>query len=199
MFDCILPIGQTCNITFLLQNAKIKKETTLFEWFISPSVKDITNVLTNIVHNRDAHIIKQIGRKVYIGNNINSDHYTYEDFKTIYQRRRSRLLSTIKSSKKILFCRFEAKPVAYTKEDIDAFINTVLMINKDLEDIKLLLIGPSRKFEHPSLIKVTHDNHSADPYCKGKEINDLFVNTLKKVGYNLNDTTNVCFTDTSEL
>ena len=199
MFDCILPIGQTCNITFLLQNAKIKKETSLFEWFISPSVRNITDVLTDIVHGRDAHIIKQIGRKVYIGNNINSDHYTCEEFKTIYQRRRSRLLSTIKTSKRILFCRFEAKPDAYTKEDIDAFINTILMINKYLEDIKLLLIGPSRKFEHPSLIKVIHDNHSADPYCTGKEINELFVNTLKTVGYDLKDTTNVCNTDKSEL
>lgn len=26
MFDCIVPIGQTCNITFLLKNAKIKNK-----------------------------------------------------------------------------------------------------------------------------------------------------------------------------
>jgi hypothetical protein len=31
----IIPIGDTCNITFLLQNTKIKKQTTLFEWFVS--------------------------------------------------------------------------------------------------------------------------------------------------------------------
>jgi hypothetical protein len=51
MFDCIIPIGETCNITFLLQNAKIKKQTTLFEWFVSPNLNNITNILIKIVNN----------------------------------------------------------------------------------------------------------------------------------------------------
>jgi hypothetical protein len=53
MFDCIIPIGQTCNITFLMQHKKLKKETSLFEWFISPTLRDITHVLIKIGNNED--------------------------------------------------------------------------------------------------------------------------------------------------
>lgn len=199
MIDCILPIGQTCNITFLLQNAKIKRHTTLFEWFVSPNLIDITNILNKIANNTDDDIIKQKGNTIYIGDNIESNHYTYENFKLIYQRRRNRLLNIILSSKKILFCRFEGTPITYCKEDIDNFIKTVLSINENLEDIKLMLITPDLEFEHPSVIKVWYDKHKDDPYCKSKEINDLFTNTLHTLGYDIKDTVDTMFTDMSDL
>ena len=53
--------------------------------------------------------------------------------------------------------------------------------------------------EHPSLIKVIYNKHHTDPYCKSKEINDLFVNSLQRIGYDLNNTLDVDFTDISEL
>jgi len=34
-FDEIIPLGKTCNITFLLQNCNVKQYTTLFEWFVT--------------------------------------------------------------------------------------------------------------------------------------------------------------------
>jgi len=199
MFNCVVPIGDSCNITFLLQNAKIKKQTTLFEWFLSPNLRDITDVLIKIGNNTDSDIIKQVGTHVFIGDKIYSGHYKYEEFNNIYQRRRDRLVNTIKENKKILFCRFELGPIIYSKEDIDNFINSISIINSDLEDIKLLIISPEMELEHPSLIKLVYDKHSSDPYCKSKEINDLFVNTLQKIGYDLEDTLDVCFTDISDL
>ena len=200
MFDAILPIGQTCNITFLLQNAKIKKQTTLFEWFISPNLKDITNVLIQIANKQDNDILQQQQEKnshIFMGDNIHSSHYNLEKFKLVYQRRRDRMLDIILSSKKILFCRFESTSIEYSKEDIDNFINSLRLINKNLSEIKLLLITPGLELEHPCLIKVIYDKHSTDPYCKSDEINKLFVHSLQKIGYDMNDTVNIRFNDNS--
>ena len=93
MFDFILPLGQTCNISVLMQNAKIKTHTTLFEWFNSPNLRDITEILKLIKDNKDDDIIKQKGTHVLIGENIYSGHYNLDEFKTIYKRRRDRLLN----------------------------------------------------------------------------------------------------------
>lgn len=197
MFDCIIPIGQTCNISFLLQNAKIKKQTTLFEWFVSPSLRDITNILIKIGNKTDNDIIKKKNNHIYIGDEIYTGHYNYEDFKTIYQRRRDRMIDIIKSNNKILFCRFEEKTSCYDKTDIDDFINSILIINPKLSKLNLLLITPMIELEHPSLIKIIYNNHKNDPYCNGQEINNLFINTLESIGYNLENTSDILFTDKS--
>jgi hypothetical protein len=199
MFDSILPIGQTCNITFLLQNTKIKKQTTLFEWFVSPNLTDITDILTKIVNNKDDNILHEKNSNIFMGDNIYSSHYKLEIFKPIYQRRRDRLLDIILSSKKIIFCRFDCKIIEYSKEDIDNFINIVRKINKNLLEIKLLLITPGIKLEHPCLVKVLYNKHNSNPFCKSPEINNLFINSLQKIGYNIKDTVNICFDDKSNF
>ena len=199
MFDCIIPIGSTCNISFLLQNANIKKQTTLFEWFVSPNLRDITNVLITIANNQDEDIIQSKGSHIYIGENIYSSHYNLDNFKRIYQRRRNRLLDIILSSKKILLCRFEYESIEYSKEDIDSFFQSLLSINKNLVDIKLMLITPGLKLEHTDLIKILYNKHKSDPYCESKEINDLFVNSLEKIGVDVKDTNDTKFTDISDV
>jgi hypothetical protein len=199
MFDCIIPIGQTCNITFLLQNAKLKKYTTLFEWFVSPHLNHITDILTKIGNNTDTDIIKTSGKYIFMGDSIYSEHYTPEVFMDIYKRRRDRLVDTIKSSKNILFVRFESNDIHYHTAEIDNFINSVLAIHPNLENVKLFLISPNTKMEHPSLIPILYTKHKKDPFCKSQEINDLFVTNLEKHGYNVHSTSNECFTDMSEL
>ena len=196
MFDNIIPIGEACNITFLLQNAKIKKQTTLFEWFASPNLKDITDILVKIGNNTDENIIMKKVDNIFIGDNIYSSHYTFDSFKDIYQRRRNRLVDIILSSKRLLCCRFEVKRNVYTKEDIDNFINSILTINKNIEDIKLFLITPGMELEHPSLIKVIFTEE--DPFSKSKKLNDLFINSLENIGYDVNDKTDIPFTDISD-
>jgi hypothetical protein len=200
-FDCILPLGESCNITFLLQNLKLKKQTTLFEWFISKHLSHITNVLNKIGNNTDNDIIKQEGKYIYIGdNNIASEHYTLEEFKEIYIRRRNRLVDTIINSNKILFVRLEGNFYSYTKEDIDEFINSVKMINPKCDEIKLLLMGPNNNVvDHPCLMHVFFDKHGGDPWCSGKEMHDLFINGLDAIGYNINDRYDICFNDKSTL
>jgi hypothetical protein len=144
-------------------------------------------------------IIKKEGNHVFIGDKIFSGHYNYEEFKIIYKRRCDRLLNIIRSSKNILFCRFEGNAIFYNKEDIDNFINSILSINKNIDNIKILLITPGIELEHPSLIKVIYNKHHSDPYCKSKEINNLFINTLEEIGYDLNYTTNTVFTDRPDI
>lgn len=56
-FDCIIPLGESCNVTFLMQNCKLKKETSLFEWFVSENLNSITKVLNKIIDKTDTEII----------------------------------------------------------------------------------------------------------------------------------------------
>lgn len=200
MFDCIIPIGETCNITFLLQNCKLKKQTSLFEWFVSNNLKTITSVLVKIGQNTDTDIVKDGGYHTYIENNtIFSGHYKYSEFKEIYIRRRNRLIETILNNNRLLFVRFEGSHILYETSDIDEFINSIKHINPSC-DVKLLLISPNEKeIEHPSLISAFYDKQSSDPYCRGKEINDFFINTLQSIGYNIHNTFENTFTDLSEV
>jgi hypothetical protein len=178
----IIPLGETCNITFLMQNAGFKKETYLFEWFVSRKLPDITTVLLKIVTNTDQDIIKQVGEHTYIENgNIFSGHYTAENFKFIYERRRDRFIETIKTELSLLFIRFEASKHIYTYKEIDEFIDAIHCINPDCS-IKLLLIHPEPyTLDHPCLIRKIYDKHAEDLYCKGDQINTFFVNTLQEI------------------
>jgi hypothetical protein len=170
----------------------------LFEWFVSPSLNNITNVLTKIINNEDNDIIYEKPNYVFIGDAIHSSHYTCENFKIIYQRRRDRLISLIKSSKKIIFCRFEGDVT--TKEDIDNFINVIVSINPNLEDVKLFLITFNLELEHPNLVKLIYDHHNAnDIWCESEKLIKLFINKLNDIGYNVEDKSDICFTDVSDF
>ena len=199
-FDCIIPIGESCNITFLLQNCKLKKQTSLFEWFVSNNLKTITSVLVKIGNNTDTDIIKDGGPHTYIENNtIYSGHYKHTDFKEIYNRRRNRLVECISNNNRLLFVRFEYSHIIYDTNDIDEFINAIKHINPSC-DVKLLLISPiETQIKHPSIIPAFYDKQFSDPYCTGKEINEFFVNTLQTIGYNIHDILDAKFTDSSEL
>lgn len=197
--NCIIPIGETCNITFLLQKSKLKKHTTLFEWFVSNKLNNITNVLLKIINNTDNDIIKSNDNKIYIDDyNIYSGHYKYEEFKPIYLRRRDRLLDCINNNNNILFVRFESSINIYTNKDIDDFINVIKYINPNCDKIKLLLITPNENIlHHPYLITEFYNKHSTDPYCETTEINDLFITALRKNGYNTENTIDISFDDKS--
>lgn len=175
-FDCIIPLGATCNITFLLRNAKLNKETTLFEWFVSNRLNNITNVLLQL--ETDILIPKDKG-VCMIDENIYSPHYTYDVFKDIFIRRRDRLIKTIQSNRTILFIRFEGDYNMYTEADIDDFAAAIRGIRPDCE-FKLLLITPNKDIpDHPLLITEFYDKHPEDRYCQG-EINQFFRYILDK-------------------
>jgi len=203
-FDCIIPLGESCNITFLLQNCKLKKETSLFEWFISENLNSITKVLNKIIDKTDTNLIfyKSPTHIAINDNSIWSGHYKKEEFVPIYLRRRDRLLETIQNNNNILFVRMEYTSIKYTNEDIEAFTSAIRRINPTCTGSKLLLISPTQSsLDHPFVIKEFYDGriHSSDPYCTGVTINTLFTDILNKVGYNLEDTSDITYTDSSDV
>ena len=63
----------------------------------------------------------------------------------------------------------------------------------------MMLISPNGNgLNHPSLINIFYDKHATDPYCVSKEINDIFMKSLRAIGYNVNDTSELTFTDKSD-
>ena len=82
-------------------------------------------------------------------------------------------------------------------------MNTISTINPEYNQMKLLLItSKSLQFEHPFLINkvITEDiNSKNDPFCKGEELNKQFINILKEIGYNSDNTFLNLFNDKSIL
>lgn len=200
-FDCIIPLGQACNISILMQNAKLKKETSLFEWFDTVSLCSISNIIKKLINNEPVSIIKH-GNDICIEEVQNySSHYRVNpaEFFPTFKRRSDRFLNSIKNNKKILFIRFEIRENKLSLQDVDYFINNIKCINPDHENIKLLLISKEPiQFHHDHLInKVYSANY--DNGCSSPEINQFFQNTLKEVGYNIHDVSTTLFTDRSEV
>jgi len=187
-----------------MHNSKLKKETSLFEWFVSETLNSITTVLNKIIDKTDTDIIvHRTPTHIAINDrSIWSGHYKKEDFVPIYLRRRDRLLETIQNNDNILFIRMEGNGIQYTNEDIESFASAIRRINPTSTGSKLLLISPTQiSLDHPFVIKEFYDRRiqSSDPYCTGVTINTLFTDILNKVGYNLEDTLDTTFTDRSEL
>jgi hypothetical protein len=202
-FDCIIPLGETCNITFLIQNCNIKKETTLFEWFVTNSLNNITNIINKLSCNYDINIIQNGGQINIEDDNIFSGHYSTDEFISIYKRRANRLLECIKKNKKILFIRFETNNTSkYTEHDIESFFDSIKSINKDSSDMRLLLISPQHlNIQHPFLINKYCDYNiiHSDPYCSSDILNKIFVDILKSIGYNNFNSSNIKFDDKSNV
>jgi hypothetical protein len=201
MFDYIIPFGQTCNISVLLQNCKLKKETSLFEWFITDSFKNISNVIKKLN-------AKESIRNFHTGthlcieyNDIYTGHYTLDEWDAIFKRRSERLLNTIKHNNNILFIRFEINNKnQYTYEDIEDFKNTIQTINPNNSNMKLLIISSDQTdIEHPFLIKKYCDRNVIydDSMCIKETINTFFINTLKEVGCQTDQLTDIIFNDKS--
>lgn len=148
----IIPLGFNCGITFSLQTLKIKKETSLFEWFRSDSLSTITKIINEIQKSIDNSIIIQKDNFIGyfdISSDIYSVHYSLFEFKEIFVRRAQRFLEKIKSSKSIVFVRVE--DLEFVKScsigDLENFKESILKINPSL-DFQYLLIDIIEKEEN---------------------------------------------------
>ncbi len=201
-FNTIVPLGENCNITFLLQAFRIKKETGLFEWFASNTLSAIVHVLHHVA-NRTQPNIEQHGGNVHLGtSDIFSAHYSASEFVPIYARRAERLYTMIQQNPRLLFIRFETKPTTTIKtEDIDKFLNVVKMINPDTSQMKLLWITPSKiPIDHPFVIykHCPYQTMEVDPYHNiNSPTSQMFIQYLKEVGYDTSDIITDIFTDKS--
>ena len=218
-FDIIIPLGESCNISFLLQSSCLKKETSLFEWFVSKNLYVIADVLHNLAEHIETpliHIDKCNG--IGIGSeNIWSGHYLLEEFSPIYARRLVRLYDSIKNNKHILFVRFirgEHKDYVRKESDDDTeeytydfysnFLTILQKINPDISEIKFLIIHhkPNSNYvNHPFIIYKYYEDISVsdnDMKLSNSDITRFFINCLRDVGYNINETNYNIFTDKSD-
>jgi len=209
-FDIIIPFGKSCEISCLLQQTKLKKETTLFEWFVTQNLRDIISILKNIVTNTPVSLdlrncLEANTNYLYMGDidTIYSSHYSLDEFKSIYDRRKERLLDTIKNNNRILFIRIE-HPISEevnktTDADIEELQKTLQLINPNISEMKLLLFSIYKyEFTNPFVIykymdiNLHHHTTNIKP-----ELSTFFLKCIEELGYNINNTNNLYFNDKS--
>jgi hypothetical protein len=189
----IIPLGYTCGITFSLQALKIKKETSLFEWFRSDSLSTITKIVNSIKENIDNSIIIQKENFVgYFDNNsdIYSVHYSVNEFKEIFIRRAQRFLDKIKTSKSIVFVRTEESHLMNSSsiDDLKNFKEVIISINPDINIDFLLIdfIDDESKFVKKDLPFLTHVWFpSKDKIDEHLQKDPIFYNFLQDKLHNL--------------
>jgi hypothetical protein len=198
----IIPLGQGCNMSFLLQNANLKKETSLFEWFVTSTLNIITDIIDKLYYNKNINIYDNNKNICINDDRMFSAHYSLENCKLIFNRRAERFLNTIKNNNKILFIRFEYdNKINYTVEDINKFVESIKNINPNIDEMKLLLIiNYKLPFTHPFIIeKYFSSDDNSDWLCKGENINTFFQSLLTEVGYDISDKSTINFNDISEV
>jgi len=199
----IIPLGQCCAITCLLQNLKLKKETSLFEWFVSTSLKSITEVVKKMGNNEEINIFQKNYQVAILDDSIYSGHYSIIEYKDIFQRRSKRFLETIKDGSEILFIRFERIGIKIDECNINTitnFLETIKKINPIISCKFLLLqevnnINEFIPLIHENIVIKPIDKSISDTYVTSKEINTEFKKNLSEIGVDLTDTSNIVLTD----
>ena len=140
--NSILPLGAHCNITFALQNLKLKKETSLFEWFQSDSLATITKVVKAIHQRIDLGIVKGINKNIHLltpDSDLFSHHYSVIEYRPIFQRRSKRFLDTIKQSTRLLCIRLNPDKTTTSLKEIRDFLSIIKEINPNVSCTFLLI------------------------------------------------------------
>jgi hypothetical protein len=140
--NSILPLGAHCNITFALQNLKLKKETSLFEWFQSDSLATITKVVKAIHQRIDPGLVKGINKNIHLltpDSDLFSHHYSVLEYRPIFQRRAKRFLDTVKQSKRLLCIRLNPDDRTTSLKEIRDFLSIIKEINPTVSCTFLLI------------------------------------------------------------
>jgi hypothetical protein len=206
----IIPLGEHCNITFLNQSLGLKKATSLFEYFESGSLQDITNIINT----------KQKFGKCNIGNyptrpgvfilnvRLFSFHYiNIDEYKDIFQRRYNRFIENINKAENIYFVRVDSLGKITTKNQIELFIESIKQINPNIK-FNFLLISTIHTNSNIKPIAINIPNiifhhkffFNKDINCvymmKNSEIMyEKYKIILEEIGYNTNDTNSIIFND----
>jgi len=163
-YNKIIPIGYGCGISFVLKHLNLRKETSLFEWFVTKSLDDVTNLInmiTNDISNVniskiDMSSFNQIHRIYINGENMFSDHYDYNEYIKIFERRAKRFINDIQTHNgNILFVRNLDYNENISSDMVDNFNKSIHNINPNL-NFKLLLV--SNVLKKYKFNKITSDN-----------------------------------------
>jgi branched-subunit amino acid transport protein AzlD len=197
MTSKIIPLGFSCNVSFLSQDTGMKEETSLFEWLQSDKLEYITDIINDIKDKIDTNIIKGVDHRVHVlHENVWTNHYTLEEYKIIFERRAKRFLDIIKEpSKTVVFVRINPFCIFTTHEEIDNFVKAIISINPTL-NIKFLIIHTisetwncpeivASKILNASVIQKTfllEDCHGDVFLRNNVKIQEQFLDYLKECG-----------------
>jgi hypothetical protein len=207
----VYPLGYHCNITYITQALKIKKETGLFEWLQSNQLQYITDVINilntnpdyiSIVKGKDKHITI-LHEKLY------TCHYNLDEYKIIFKRRVERFLDLIKNENEIIFTRINPINCKTTESEIILFIESIKKINPNINISFLLVdtINTENDFVNLKLnIKniIFHHRYFLYNDCKddvylsnNPKIYNIYYNYLIDIGFIKNEDIDINFTDKS--
>ena len=206
----IIPLGYHCNISFLNQNLRIKKETSIFEWFESRNLQYITDVINTLSINPESNVIYGKDGNVYLLNtNFYSCHYEIDEYKIIFKRRYNRFIDTINKEEKLYFVRVNPLGQNTTKNEIELFIESIKRINNNIEIVFLLIDTIHNDCDFKDINIDINTIAFYHKYFYEKDVNDCYMrensttiyenytNMLKDIGYNINDTNDLLFNDRS--
>lgn len=162
----IILLGEGCNISWNMQKINLKGKSSIFEWFLSVSFKDINFIIDKILNDIPITINKRNNeRDIYLDTTaIRSAHYSLDNFPEILKRRVTRFKDDILSDEPILFIREEHSSYKTTESDINTFKSLITKFNPNC-DFRLLLLMPFEVRLDPLQIKdVYHKENLRDQF-----------------------------------
>ena len=200
LYIMLIPLGFHCNVSFLNKGINIKNETGVFEWFQSPKLQDITDLINRLTDNPKqsyrAKVVSKNEKYVYLNNTIFSLHYTdVGKYKKIFRRRYNRFLDIINGEKHIYFVRINPVDRNTDKDEIDLFIKSIKRINPS-NKISFLLIDTIHNDTDKKTITINIENVSFHhKFFYHKDVKDhfyrqptivynIYKQMLKDIGYN---------------
>ncbi len=134
----IIPLGDGCSVSWLLDSCYFTRQTGLFEWCRNDYFKDIIYAINNI-DNIEAEPYKLPGNVCIKGTDIYTCHYRLEPFKDKVKRRAKRFIDMVKSNTEILFIRRAYYTSITTIDELEEFDKAIKKINPDCKYKFLLL------------------------------------------------------------
>ncbi len=202
----LIPLGHHCNITYLNQAIRIKKETGVFEWFVSAKLQNITDVINTLTNNPTQNVVFENPDNVYIyllNPEFFSNHYHADEYKPIFQRRYNRFIDIINKEETTYFVRVNPLGVNTSKHEVELFIESIKRINPN-NKIAFLLISTIHNDGDINSITIDINNVSFHhKYFYEKDVTDViherYIKMLEDIGYNINDKSNINFGNMSEV
>jgi hypothetical protein len=207
----IIALGYHCNVSFLNQSLRIKKETGAFEWLECRKLQYITDVINTLTDNPESNVIFGRDKRVHLLNPyFYSGHYNLNEYKTIFKRRYDRFIDNIKTTENLYFVRINPIFCKTTKNEIELFIKSIKKINPNIK-FNFLLIETIINETEINSISIDSDNvkfyHNyfyqrdvSDVYMKSPTIiDDIYKKMLEDIGYNTNETNDIIFNDKCDI
>lgn len=162
----IILLGEGCNISWNMQKINLKGSSSIFEWFLSVSFKDVNFIINKILNEIPIEITKRPNeRDIYLDTTeIRSAHYDLNNFPDRLKRRIERFKENILSNEHILFIREENSGYKTTESDINNFKSLIRNFNPKCKYRLLLLMPFEVRWDPLQIEEVYHKENLRDKF-----------------------------------